>query len=71
LPAGFGSGIQGGKFLMAQIDLTADFDDLGPPGPRQPFRNVSKGLEVLGNVFPHPTVAPGRALHQNPFFITN
>ena len=66
-----GRGVQGGEFLMPQIDLAADFDDVRPTRTRQPLGDVRNGPEVFGDVFSHPAIAPGRPLNQNAFFVTN
>ena len=56
---------------MAQINLAPNFYDLWPSGARQTLGDVGNGPQILGDVFAHPAIAPGRALNQDTFFITN
>ena len=66
---GLGGGVQLGEGGVAQIDLAAHLDHRRPAGAGQPLGNFPQGAQVLGDVLPHPAVAAGGALDEDPVLV--
>ena len=65
---GLGGGVHGGEVGVADVDLAAHLDQVGPAFAGQPLGQlgVGQGEQVGGDVLALPPVPPGGALHQPP-----
>jgi hypothetical protein len=69
LAGGFGGGVQRGEVVVAEIDLAADLDHLGPTLPRQAMGDFGDSLQVRRHVFAEAAIAARRALNQDAVLI--
>ena len=65
LPRRLGRGVQRGELLVAEVDLAADLDEVGPAGACEPLGDFGDGADVGGHVLADPAVAPRRRLDQH------